>query len=123
MDWAQTVANLSLTGLSAALVKNAVLKSFDGVLLQLVVDKEQQACLTPAREKQIEEALRQYLQKPIQLNILGGETQGQSPLQQAQRAKEAYVIETHKKLSEDEAVQAILSTFQATIEKTTVHDK
>lgn len=115
VDWSAIIAQLNLSGFSRALIKHCVLSKWDGKQMTLTLDSAQKAGLTPQRQAQIQAALSQYFQQPIGLSILVGNVGDKTPVEQAAREKKTQFIKMKKEIEEDEVVQHMLTTFDATI--------
>lgn len=122
LDWAIIVTKLSLTGLSMMLAKSSVVSTWDGKHLHLRLDNAQKACLNAERQGQIEKAISAYLKRPVKLSIETGVV-ATTPFKEAQAQEEARVKQAKIALEQNQTVQSILSSFDATIEKTTISNE
>lgn len=123
LNWVDLISKLSLSGLTAVLVKHCIVSSWDGQRLELILDMVHQACLNETRLSQIQEAVSQHLQRPIKVSIKPGKVGEQTPSMQTKIAAEAKREEALHSIHQDPAVKNILSTFDADIKKVTVVEK
>ncbi len=121
-DWASIVTKLTLTGLSMMLAKSCIVSTWDGKHLHLILDNAQKACLNTERQIQIEQALSRHLGQPIKVTIEAGMV-ASTPFKEAQAVEQARVKQATTALEQNKTVQSILSSFDATIEKTTICDE
>lgn len=120
LEWSSMISQLSLTGLSAVLVKHCVVASWDGERLALTLDAIHKACLNDTRMKQIQEAISQYLGRTIRVKITPGEVQTETPSQQREAALQGREAEAMQSIQQDAMVKNILSTFEAKVEQVTL---
>lgn len=118
LNWDQLIPKLGLSGLSSIIVKHCVLTSWDGQKLDLALDDAQKACLSPAREEQIKEALSHYFGRPIKMRIIPGEVQD-TPMMKEKKRQDARQKEVKQAVDQDQGLQNMISTFGATVEKIT----
>jgi DNA polymerase III subunit gamma/tau len=120
-DWATIVTKLPLSGVSMMLAKNSIVSTWDGTHLHLTLDNAQKACLNTERQTQIEHALSRHLGRSIKVTIAAGLVET-TPFKEAQAQTQARQQEAKVALEQNQTVQSILSSFDATIEKTTILD-
>ncbi len=117
-NWNDIVEALPLTGLTRILVKNCTVSHWGERSIHLALDISQEACLNQSRQMQIQKALSDYLGKDLVLKISCAEHKGavSTPLQQDQQKEEQAQTDAKTLLLNDERVQTIIKTFDATIE-------
>lgn len=117
-NWNDIIEALPLTGLTRILVKNCTVSHWGDKSIHLALDISQEACLNQSRQMQIQKALSDYLAKDIVLKITCAEHKGtvSTPLQQDQQKEEQAQTDAKALLLNDERVQTIMKTFDATIE-------
>ncbi|MCS5707725.1 DNA polymerase III subunit gamma/tau [Candidatus Berkiella cookevillensis] len=117
-SWNDIIEGLPLTGLTRILVKNCTVSHWGERSIHLALDISQEACLNQSRQMQIQKALSDYLGKDIVLKISCAEHKGtvSTPLQQDQQKEEQAQTDAKALLLNDERVQTIMQTFDATIE-------
>lgn len=119
LDWSSLVSQLSLSGLSAVLVKHCVVKLWDGERLELILELAHKACLNEARQQQICDAITQKMGRPIKLKITPGEVNVPTPSKQAEALTQARESQAVQSIHQDEMVKNILSAFDAKVENIT----
>lgn len=123
LDWSSLVSQLSLSGLSAVLVKHCVVKFWDGERLELILELAHKACLSEVRQQQIQEAISQKIGRRIRLQITPGEVNVPTPSKQAEALTQARESQAVQSIRQDEMVKNILSAFEAKVENITVIDQ
>lgn len=121
INWVQIVPRLTLSPISASLVKHCVVSVWEQDKLVLILEESQKACLNPAREMQIQEAVSQYFRRPIKLQIKVGAIEAGSitPSQQAQTQARERQEMANTAIEQDQHIQNMISAFDATVEKIT----
>lgn len=122
LDWNEIVDKLALSGLNRVLVKHCIVSKWDGQQLLLTLDPSQQSCLNSQREAQIQQALSQYLNQALRLKIQVQTLAQATPAQQSQALIQARERQAQEGVEQDEVVQDIVSTFDATVEKIVLLD-
>jgi len=69
LEWYQIITKLNLTGRAAELIKHCVLNQLEANKIHLILDKNGEDLLAKTTELQIETALSEYYNKPMQLVI------------------------------------------------------
>lgn len=115
-SWHEIVEVLPLAGLTRILLKHCSLASWEGNHIQLILDSSQEACLNQNRQMQIQQALTDYLKKPISLKITCAQQTAITPIEQDQKTHQQAEHAARARLLKDEKVQTILKTFDATLE-------
>lgn len=118
LDWSWLITQLSLSGFSRALVKHCIVSKWDGERLLLTLEESQKTCLNPQREQQIQEAISLHFKRPIKVSVQIGPIVNQTtPAQQTEILANERQNSAQKAVEQDETVQKIISTFDATVEK------
>ncbi len=121
INWPSLISKLSLVGFTKMLANNCELKLFSDSLMTLTLDKSQQVCLTPERQKNLEEALSSYFKKSIKLKIELGQV-AHTPMQLESQGKQLRSEAAMKAIQNDSLVQNMVNTFGAAVESVTVLD-
>lgn len=123
IDWPKLVAQLNLSGFAHALAMNCTLQQVVDHTLHLALDPIQTALQNPKQEARLKEALNSYFGKTILLQIHVGQTNLATPnriLQNQQSARQSAATQT---INNDPNVQALISTFNATLQTDTIAPK
>lgn len=118
-DWASIISKLPLVGFTKMLASNCEMTSFTENQMILMLDKSQQVCLTPERQKSLQEAVSNYFNKPIKINIVLGQVT-HTPMKLDVHQRQVRSEEANKVIQNDSLVQNIVQTFGAEIESVTV---
>ena len=115
-DWAKLIARLDIQGLTHALAQHCSLAGYRDDQFELVLAPSHQALLNPSQKQDLTNAISQYLQKPVSIEIKLGEPASHSPAkhkaaeQIKATAKAAAILET------DKTVKMIENVFNAKME-------
>ncbi len=114
-DWGALIANLNLSGASRAFAQQCVLTHIDTNEVKLLLEPSQAPLLNDRQKQRLNEALQAYFQCPVKLTIALGEPQMATPanIQKQHQAKQQAAAT--QAIHQDQQVQAILQTFNATI--------
>ncbi len=119
-DWGTLMTNLNLTGASRAFAQQCVLTYIDANEVKLLLEPSQAPLLNDRQKQRLSEALQAYFQRPIKLTIELGKPKMATPANiQKQQQAEQQAVATQA-IQEDQQVQAILQTFNATIVKESI---
>jgi DNA polymerase-3 subunit gamma/tau len=119
LDWPSILSQLSLVGFTKMLASNCELTHFGETEMIFTLERSQQVCLTPERQKSLQEAISQYFNKPIKIKInLGPVTN--SPMQLDAHNRQARSEAAMKAVQNDQLVQNLVQTFGAEVESITV---
>lgn len=116
IDWLVLGNQLSLSGLSRMLVKHCVLSKWDGRNLSLTLEESQKTLLSPLRQAQIQEALKNQLGVEVKLTIELGVVEGTTLMMQEQTQNEERQQQAVRSVEEDPVVQSLVATFDAKVE-------
>lgn len=115
-DWTTLLSHLGLTGMAQALAANCTLetKTEDNIVLTLA--RTHEPMLNKKLADRIEQALNQYLNKPIKLtiNITAGEIH--TPAKQQQQEQTARHASAAHAIQNDQEVKKMLDLFGAAID-------
>lgn len=117
VSWHQIVEALPLAGLARILLKHCSVVTWHENKIHLSLDVSQEPCLNQSRQQQIQQALSDYLGNPIHLKITCGASKEMTPIQHEKKQYEKSQQDAMSILLNDEKVQALMKTFDATIEQ------
>lgn len=116
INWLEMSAKLPLTGLSRMLVKHCVLAKWDGHNMVLTLEESQKTLISPLRQAQIQEALKNQLGVDVKLTIELGVVEGTTLMMQEQIQSVERQQQATCSIEEDPIVQSLVSTFDAKVE-------
>jgi len=122
-NWPSIVTQLNLTGFAQALAMNCAVKEYSATQIIFLLDPIQTALRNPKQEARIAEALCTYLGRPITLQIQIGTADLATPARLKQKQQSAQLNAAKEALEKDANVQAILKTFDATIQPHSIQTK
>jgi DNA polymerase-3 subunit gamma/tau len=114
-DWRSLVERMQLKGVLRELAMNCAVKQRDDSRWVLVLDTSHQQLLSKVRQQRLQEAVSEYVQKQVQLDIeMAGGSVDTPALQQRAEAemRQATAIDN---IESDPNVQAIQKAFDATL--------
>jgi DNA polymerase-3 subunit gamma/tau len=115
-DWPALINNLNLTGPTKALALHCELRSIDDQEIVLELDPNQAPLLNDQQKNRLTAAFVQHLQRSCKVTIQIAKTPlANTPAVTQQKRQEAKQSVAQQVIQKDEKVQAILSTFDATI--------
>ncbi len=121
LSWPTIVPKLPLVGFTKMLANNCELTHFGEADMTFTLDKSQQVCLTPERQKTLQEAISAYFNKSIKIKIVLGQV-SKTPMQLDTHHKQVRSEEAMKAIQNDPLVQNLVQTFGAEVESVTVLD-
>lgn len=116
-DWATMIAEMKLQGLSRALIKHTALHSLHEEAIVLHLAPEHRSLLSPLQKGQIEQALKAYLGRPIQLTITIVAPDQATPAVQQQQQLTQRQSDAQQTIHNNANVATLMTTFDATIER------
>lgn len=119
-DWGVLLNHLNLSGASRAFAQQCVLTHIDQHEVKLLLEPSQAPLLNDRQKQRLTEALQAYFQRTIKLTIELGKPKMATPAnvqKQQQADKQAAATQA---IQQDQQVQAILQTFNATILKESI---
>jgi len=120
INWATTVGQLNLKGVTAILASHCVMKSFENNQLHLLLAPEQAPLLNPTQEKRLQEALQEHVGNPIKLNITIEASNALSPADEIKQAQDEKQQAAQRAIEKDPNIQAIIEQFNGTIQSDSV---
>lgn len=121
LSWPTIITKLPLVGFTKMLANNCELTHFGEADMTFTLDKSQQVCLTPERQKTLQEAISAYFNKSIKIKIVLGQV-SKTPMQLDTHHKQVRSEEAMKAIQNDPLVQNLVQTFGAEVESVTVLD-
>lgn len=122
-DWASIVSQLNLTGFAQALAMNCSLQEMTDNQINLLLDPSHSAMRNPKQEARLAEALCTYFGKPMTVQINMSTTDLATPSRINQQQQSEQLQAATQALTQDANVQAILKTFDATIQPASIQTK
>ena len=121
-QWSTLLAQLKLTGMASALAANCTLISLTDDKITLALSIQHQPLLNEKLVQRIEQALIQYLNKAIKLEItlIPATTEIDTPLKQQQKATIAQKTAATAVIKNDSEVQKIMRLFDATLDESSI---
>mgnify|MGYP001827547323 CR=1 FL=1 len=115
-DWRQILEGLSVSGMVKQLAANCQLLQQDGNTIRLGLDPRCKQLLSPKAEKRLQQALGEYFDADIRLEIETSTDVGhETPAQAEAREKDERQQQAEKSIEEDGFVQAMKETFNAEV--------
>ena len=115
-DWRQILEGLAVSGMVKQLAANCVLLQQDGNTIRLGLDAGHRQLRSPKAEKRLQQALGDYFDASIRLEIEVGKESGlETPAQAEAREKDERQLQAEKSIEEDSFVQAMKETFNAEV--------
>lgn len=116
LHWPTLIKQLNLTGLTYALAQQCTLQSYQDKHFSLSLDPRQAALRSAKQAAKLAEALSDYFAKLITVEISLGDAGLSTPARLEQQHKSQRLEQTTKALQGDPTVQAIIKTFDATLQ-------
>ena len=117
-DWRQILEGLAVSGMVKQLAANCVLLEQEGKTIRLGLDKGHKQLLSPKAEKRLQQALGEYFDTDIRLEIetdADAVRENETPAQAVAREKDERQQRAEKSVEEDGFVQALKETFNAEV--------
>ena len=115
-DWRQILEGLAVSGMVKQLAANCFLLEQAGNTIRLGLDKGHKQLLSPKAEKRLQQALGEYFDANIRLEIeTEAELRQETPAQAAAREKDERQLRAEKSIEDDGFVQAMKETFNAEV--------
>jgi DNA polymerase-3 subunit gamma/tau len=119
-DWAVLIAGLDLKGAVMLLASNCTLLGREGNEVRLGLDPSAESYLTRARLDALQAALSRHFGEQLRVQIVPGETGGETPLQRQSRLEDEGLQAAKATLESDPNVRALKDVFGATLRPDTV---
>lgn len=114
-DWHQMVASLPLSGLARELAQQSELRLLDESQCLLRLPPGQSHLQMKPSPERLQQALSDYLGRPLQLRIELGESEAETPAATAGRQRRELQEQAINAIKQDVFVQDMLNTLDATI--------
>ncbi len=118
--WGQLVDKLPITGVVANLASNCQLKHYEGKRWVLSLHAGHDILASRGRLNELEQAVREYLQTPVQLEIQQDDAIDASPDMMRAERKQQLLAEATARLQEDPVVQQLVQEFDGTLQVDTI---
>jgi len=113
--WITTVEQLGVTGITGNLIFNCLPESFDGRLLQLVLDEQQSSLYNEEQGRRIAQVLKGHFGAQIEVLIRTGALTQESPAKYWERQRQERRQQAINDFENDEHVQSLITHFAARI--------
>lgn len=115
-DWRQILEGLAVSGMVKQLAANCLLLAQDGNTIRLGVGEGHKQLRSPKAEKRLQQALGEYFDANIRLEIeIYTDENNETPAQAEAREKSERQLQAEKSIEEDGFVQAMKETFNAEV--------
>jgi len=119
-DWNGLVPALGLKGACLLLASNCSLLGRDGATVRLGLDKNAESYLTRSRQEALGDALSRHFGEPLKIDIVIGESGGETPMQQKARLEDEDLKAARESLESDPNVKSLMDVFGATLNSDSV---
>lgn len=117
-DWREMLPKLELSGMAYALASNCMLQTINDTKVTLAVSATHQAMLNPKLKERMEEALKRYLQKPVELTIVVATEEIVTPHKLDQHEQNERLSSAKQAVTKNPKVQKLVEMYDATVEVT-----
>ena len=115
-DWRQILEGLAVSGMVKQLAANCVMLEKQGNTNRLGLNAGHKQLMSPKAEKRLQQALGEYFDANIRLEIETGTVNShETPAQAVAREKDERQQQAEKSIEEDGFVQAMKETFNAEV--------
>ncbi len=115
-DWRQIMEGLAVNGMVKQLAANSLLLEQDGNTIRLGLGEGHKQLRSPKAEKRLQQALGEYFDANIRLEIeIFTDDNYETPAQAEAREKSERQLQAEKSIEEDGFVQAMKQTFNAEV--------
>lgn len=121
-DWAQIIPQLNLPGLTKVIAEHCTIVSWQGDIINLVLQEAQKPLLNAKHTERIQAALQTYLKSNVKLNLTVGQVTAETPAAQGQRLQQAARSAAETNIRSDQHIQQLEQTFAAKIAEINIHD-
>ncbi len=117
VDWREMIESLAISGMVKQLAVNCVLNELAGNRVALTLDSAHHSLLTPRAQQRLQQALADYLDRDIHLEIQVGDTPAkvETPAKAVAREQDERQQQAEQSIEQDSFVQAMKETFNAEI--------
>jgi len=114
-NWADIVVALNVKGMTRELANNCVLESMDDRSCCLLLNPGHTQLISPRAEANLQQALQEYVGKPIKLTIKTEQNSSVTPAQQITKKREDRQQAAVDSINADENVQSLKDQFDARV--------
>jgi DNA polymerase-3 subunit gamma/tau len=122
-SWNETVTKLGLTGLTRELANHCTLDAHEGGVLRLTLDQTSAHLLNKEREAVFQQALARHYGRPLDLRIVPGSPQAETPAHERLRTQTERQQAAVELIMTDPAVQALQENFGAKVDAGSIRPK
>jgi len=122
-SWSETVTKLELAGLTRELANHCTLDKVEGGILRLTLDQTSAHLLNKERESVLQQALAKHHGRPVDLRIVPGSPQTETPAHERLRTQKERQQQALETIMTDPAVKALQDTFSAKLDAGTIRPK
>ncbi|HJX16818.1 MAG TPA: DNA polymerase III subunit gamma/tau [Acidiferrobacterales bacterium] len=122
-SWSETVTKLGLTGLTRELANHCTLDAHEGGVLRLTLDQASVHLLNKEREAVFKQALARHYGRPLDLRIVPGSPQAETPAHERLRTQTERQQAAVEVIMTDPAVQALQENFGAKVDAGSIRPK
>lgn len=115
-EWSSILTKLDLTGMAQMLAANCLLSSINETKVVLTLSKTHSAMLNKTLQERLEQALTQYCNKPMKLEIKIADNDINTPAKQQETAQVARQASAVDSIQNDTQVKKMLEMFDGTVE-------
>jgi DNA polymerase-3 subunit gamma/tau len=119
-NWADILPHLGLAGMTYALASNCTLVAITEQAIELLVSNKHVAMLNKNSTDRIEEALRRYFNKPLNLHIKQTTEEIDTAAKQYEQVQKAQQEAAVKTITADNHVKKIMDVFNATLDMNSI---
>lgn len=119
-EWLELFPRLGITGLTGSIAANCSLVARDGDTWTLHLDPGQSALFNATQQRRLNEALDQFHQRPIKLNIELRTPEQETPAQAAARKRANRQRSAEASIHNDPLVQQMIEQFAAVVRDGTI---
>jgi DNA polymerase-3 subunit gamma/tau len=119
-QWLQLFSQLKVSGIAANVLANLALDRVDGDRIHFRLDESQSAVYNEDLIPKLCQPLAEYFGQDIEIEILVGDVQAETPAQLAARVKQEFKDELVQQFESDGNVQQLVERFSAKVEKESI---
>lgn len=114
-DWHSLVQAMNIKGMVKQLAVNCVIQNRESGNIQLLLNEEHGQLLNAGLQSKLQDALSECLAEKINLNVVTGKSQVESPAQTTARNKQEKQTAAEQDIDQDPMVQALKEGFGAQV--------
>jgi len=122
-SWSETVTKLGLTGLTRELANHCMLDAYEGGVMRLTLDQTSAHLLNKEREAVFKQALAKHHGRPVDLRIVPGNPQAETPAHERLRTQAERQQAAVEAIMTDPNVQALQEKFSARVDPGSIRPK